>query len=167
MATDTNTNTKGNSMDERAAIPLLAPYKMGSINISHRSYNFVAQPHAALHYSQRTTKGGFLIGEASGVSESGTGDKVNDRDDEYGGNLENRCRFPLQVVKAIDVEIGADKVGVRLSPFADYNDCGDSDPQPQASSIYMAQSLNELGILYCHMIEPRMISQQDFNWILA
>ncbi|CAI8606507.1 unnamed protein product [Vicia faba] len=84
-------------------------------------------------------------------------DKVNDRDDQYGGSLENRCRFPLEVVKAVADEIGADKVGVRLSPFADYNDCEDSDPQ--GLGIYMAESLNQLGILYCHMIEPRMVTQ--------
>ncbi|KAG4966655.1 hypothetical protein JHK85_041630 [Glycine max] len=84
-------------------------------------------------------------------------DKVNDRDDEYGGNLENRCRFPLQVVKAVADEIGADKVGMRLSPFADYNDCGDSDPH--ALGVHMAQSLNEMGILYIHLIEPRMVTQ--------
>ena len=36
-------------------------------------------------------------------------DKVNDRDDEYGGSLENRCRFPLMVVKAVCDDIGADK----------------------------------------------------------
>jgi 12-oxophytodienoic acid reductase len=81
-------------------------------------------------------------------------DKVNDRDDEYGGSLENRCRFPLDVVKAVVDEIGTDKVGVRLSPFADYCGCGDSNPQ--ALAIYMAQSLSKLGILYCHVIEPRM-----------
>ncbi|XP_073224594.1 putative 12-oxophytodienoate reductase 11 isoform X4 [Cicer arietinum] len=80
--------------------------------------------------------------------------KVNDRDDEYGNSLENRCRFPLEVVKAVANEIGADKVGVRLSPFADYCDCRDSNPQ--ALAIYMAQSLSQLGILYCHVIEPRM-----------
>jgi 12-oxophytodienoic acid reductase len=84
-------------------------------------------------------------------------DKVNDRDDEYGGSLENRCRFPLEVTKAVADEIGADKVGVRLSPFADYNDCEDSDPQ--VLGTYMAESLNKLGILYCHMIEPRMVTQ--------
>jgi len=38
-----------------------------------RSYNFVAQPHAVLYYSQRSTKGGFLIGEASGVSNTAQG----------------------------------------------------------------------------------------------
>lgn len=95
-------------------------------------------------------------------------DKVNDRDDEFGGNLENRCRFPLQVVKAVADKIGADRVGVRLSPFADYNDCEDSDPH--ALGIHMAQSLNQLGILYCHMIEPRMVTQFqkfDTKWSLT
>lgn len=83
-------------------------------------------------------------------------DKVNDRDDEYGGSLENRCRFPLMVVKAVCDDIGADKVGVRLSPFANYCNCVDSNPQ--ALGIYMAQSLSQLGILYCHVIEPRMLT---------
>uniref|UniRef100_A0A5B6YYE7 NADH:flavin oxidoreductase/NADH oxidase N-terminal domain-containing protein n=1 Tax=Davidia involucrata TaxID=16924 RepID=A0A5B6YYE7_DAVIN len=84
-------------------------------------------------------------------------DQVNDRRDEYGGSRENRCRFPLEVVKAVAEEIGADKVGVRLSPFADYNDCRDSNPE--ALGLYMAESLNKCGILYCHVIEPRMITQ--------
>ncbi|KAB1203527.1 12-oxophytodienoate reductase 1 [Morella rubra] len=84
-------------------------------------------------------------------------DQVNDRTDEYGGSLENRCRFPLEVVKAIADEIGADRVGIRLSPFADYNDCGDSNPE--ALGLHMAESLNKYKILYCHMIEPRMITQ--------
>ncbi|XWS24608.1 hypothetical protein CRYUN_Cryun28dG0117600 [Craigia yunnanensis] len=49
-------------------------------------------------------------------------DQVNDRTDEYGGSLENRCRFPLEVVKAVADKIGADRVGLRLPPFADYSD---------------------------------------------
>jgi 12-oxophytodienoic acid reductase len=84
-------------------------------------------------------------------------DQVNDRTDEYGGSLENRCRFPLEVVKAVADEIGADRVGLRLSPFADYNDCGDSNPE--ALGLHMAESLNKYGILYCHMTEPRLITQ--------
>ncbi|XP_062163540.1 putative 12-oxophytodienoate reductase 11 [Alnus glutinosa] len=274
---------------EKTAIPLITPHRMGNFNLSHRivlapltrtrSYNFVAQPHAVLFYAQRTTKGGFLITEASGISDTAQGslntpgiwtreqveawkpivnavhekggiffcqlwhagrvsdycyqpdgqppisstekpitaefhidgtsaanyppprrlktdeisqvvndfriaaknameagfdgveihgangylldqflkDQVNDRTDEYGGNLENRCRFPLEVIKAIADEIGANRVGIRLSPFADYNDCGDSNPE--ALGLFMAESLNKYGILYCHMIEPRMITQ--------
>lgn len=86
-------------------------------------------------------------------------DQVNDRNDEYGGSLENRCRFPLEVIKAISNEIGSDKVGMRLSPFSDYNDCGDSDPH--SLGVYMAESLSQLGIAYCHVIEPRMLTELE------
>ncbi|XP_076930661.1 12-oxophytodienoate reductase 2-like isoform X1 [Bidens hawaiensis] len=86
-------------------------------------------------------------------------DQVNDRSDEYGGSLENRCKFALQVVEAVAKEIGADRVGIRLSPFSNYMDSADSDPE--ALGLYMAKSLNKYGILYCHMIESRAEDTQD------
>ncbi|KAJ6941914.1 12-oxophytodienoate reductase 1-like isoform X2 [Populus alba x Populus x berolinensis] len=43
-------------------------------------------------------------------------DQVNDRTDNYGGSLENRCRFPLEIMEAVADEVGADRVGIRLSP---------------------------------------------------
>ncbi|KAE8680806.1 12-oxophytodienoate reductase 1 [Hibiscus syriacus] len=89
-------------------------------------------------------------------------DHINDRTDRYGGSLENRCRFALEVVEAVANEIGADKVGLRLSPYADYLDSGDSDPT--ALGVYMAESLNKYQILYCHMVEPRMkLSEESFE----
>ncbi|KAI3963629.1 hypothetical protein MKW92_028454 [Papaver armeniacum] len=214
------------------AMPLFKPYKMGNLELSHRvvlapltrnrSYGNVPQPHAALYYSQRTSSGGLLITEATGVSETAQGypetpgiwtkehveawkpivqvvhdkgglffcqlwhvgrvstrdlqpngiapisstdkgctpaideipqivddfrraarnaieagfdgveihgangylidqfmkDQVNDRTDEYGGTLEKRCRFALDIVKAIVEEIGSrESLGMRLSPF--------------------------------------------------
>ncbi|KAL6983159.1 12-oxophytodienoate reductase 1 [Sarracenia purpurea var. burkii] len=64
-------------------IPLLTPYKMGKFQLYHRivlapltrqrSFNNVPQPHAILYYSQRTTKGGLLITEATGVSDTAQG----------------------------------------------------------------------------------------------
>ncbi|KAJ0975039.1 hypothetical protein J5N97_017004 [Dioscorea zingiberensis] len=81
-------------------------------------------------------------------------ESANDRTDEYGGSLENRCRFPLQVVEAVVNEIGGGRVGMRLTPFMDFMDCWESDPE--ALGLHMVQSLNKHGVLYCHMIEPRM-----------
>uniref|UniRef100_A0A7N1A297 NADH:flavin oxidoreductase/NADH oxidase N-terminal domain-containing protein n=1 Tax=Kalanchoe fedtschenkoi TaxID=63787 RepID=A0A7N1A297_KALFE len=81
-------------------------------------------------------------------------DQVNNRSDIYGGSLENRCRFALDIVDAVCQEIGAERVGIRLSPFADYMESGDSNPQ--ALGLYMAKALNKYNILYCHMVEPRM-----------
>uniref|UniRef100_A0A251RUB3 Putative aldolase-type TIM barrel n=1 Tax=Helianthus annuus TaxID=4232 RepID=A0A251RUB3_HELAN len=77
-------------------------------------------------------------------------DEINDRTDEYGGSLENRCRFALEVVDAVVKEIGGDKVGIRLSPFANYSESGDSNPETLV--LYLAESLNEFKILYCHVL---------------
>lgn len=267
-------------------IPLLTPYKMGKFNLSHRvvmapltrnrSYNNMPQPHAILYYSQRATNGGFLITEATGVSDTAQGypetpgiwteeqvkawkpivdavhekggilfcqiwhvgrvstygfqpngeapisctdkgvtpgldgedwspprrlradelprivndfrlaarnaieagfdgveihgangylidqflkDQVNDRTDNYGGSLENRCRFPLEILEAVVDEVGADKVGMRLSPYANYMEAVDSNPEELG--LYMANALNKFGILYLHVIEPRMVKVND------
>jgi 12-oxophytodienoic acid reductase len=81
-------------------------------------------------------------------------DSANDRDDEYGGSIENRCRFALEVVRAVAGEVGAGRVGVRLSPFSDFMDCHDSDPE--ALAAHLVRELSAAGVLYCHMIEPRI-----------
>lgn len=90
-------------------------------------------------------------------------DQVNDRTDKYGGTLENRSRFALEIVEAIAKEIGPDRVGIRLSPFTDY--MGAVDSNPEALGLYLAQSLNEYGLLYCHMIEPRLERVGDLKKI--
>ncbi|MCO5575576.1 hypothetical protein L7F22_029378 [Adiantum nelumboides] len=80
-------------------------------------------------------------------------DGVNDRTDHYGGSLENRCRFPLEVVEAVK-EIGPERVGIRLSPFGAHLDTSDSNPE--VLGVYMANALNKYNILYAHYIEPRV-----------
>lgn len=46
-----------------------------------------------------------------------TQDVSNHRTDEYGGSIENRCRFPLEVAEAVVKAIGASKTGYRISPW--------------------------------------------------
>jgi 2,4-dienoyl-CoA reductase-like NADH-dependent reductase (Old Yellow Enzyme family) len=55
-------------------------------------------------------------------------DNVNDRTDEYGGSIENRIRFPIEVIKECCKAIGADRVGIRLSPYNYFQDTKDSKP---------------------------------------
>ncbi|CAN6198322.1 unnamed protein product [Urochloa humidicola] len=82
-------------------------------------------------------------------------DGTNDRDEEYGGSLEDRCRFAVEVIDAVVREVGAHRVGVRLSPFADFVECADSDPMTLAD--YLVRRLNmHVGLIYCHMVEPRI-----------
>jgi 12-oxophytodienoic acid reductase len=65
----------------------------------------------------------------------------------------------LEVVEAVVNEIGVDKVRIRLPPFIDYMESRDSNPK--ALRLYMAKSLNKYGILYCHVVEPRMKTVQE------
>ncbi|MCL7046549.1 hypothetical protein MKW94_028771 [Papaver nudicaule] len=88
-------------------------------------------------------------------------DQVNDRTDEYGGTLEKRCRFALEVVEAVANEIGGNKVGIRISPFTDAGETRDSNPE--ALGLYMAESLNKYEILYLHVVEPRIANILDIS----
>ncbi|MFP7721719.1 alkene reductase [Lysobacter sp. A3-1-A15] len=78
-------------------------------------------------------------------------DGANRRDDAYGGSIENRTRFLVEVVQAVADEIGNGRVGVRLSPVTPAGDLGDSDPQPLFERA--VERLDALGIAYIHMIE--------------
>ncbi|KAH9537221.1 hypothetical protein CY35_16G040800 [Sphagnum magellanicum] len=80
-------------------------------------------------------------------------DGINDRIDQYGGSLENRCRFLLEIVEQINAEIGAGRTSVRLSPLMDHNDAVDSNPSNLA--LYLIEKLNDFKLAYLHVTEPR------------
>ncbi|MBR0800329.1 alkene reductase [Bradyrhizobium jicamae] len=76
---------------------------------------------------------------------------TNQRSDEYGGSVENRARFLREIVAAIISEIPPEKVGVRLSPFAHYNNV--RDPDPSVTYPRIAKMLNEFGVAYIHIAD--------------
>jgi 2,4-dienoyl-CoA reductase-like NADH-dependent reductase (Old Yellow Enzyme family) len=73
-------------------------------------------------------------------------DSTNLRTDEYGGSIENRARFLLEVVDAIVSVWGADRVGVHLAPRCDSHDMGDSDPE--ALFLYVARELGKRKLAF-------------------
>jgi N-ethylmaleimide reductase len=81
-------------------------------------------------------------------------DGTNKRTDGYGGSIENRARFLLEVTQAAIEAFGADRVGVRLSPSGTYGSMSDSDPQ--ATFGHVAARLDAMGIAYLHVVEPRI-----------
>lgn len=78
-------------------------------------------------------------------------DGSNRRDDEYGGSIENRCRFLLQVTHAVIDAVGARRTGIRVSPVNPFNSMSDSDPQALFNAV--AAALNPLGLAYLHAVE--------------
>jgi N-ethylmaleimide reductase len=73
-------------------------------------------------------------------------DGTNKRTDEYGGPIENRARFLLEVTQAAISVWGADRVGVRIAPSGTYGSMSDSDPA--ATFGYVTTRLDRLGIAY-------------------
>lgn len=76
----------------------------------------------------------------------------NTREDRYGGSIENRCRFVLEVVERAIREIGRDKVGIRLSPYGVASDMH-YYPEVDDTYKYLAKKLNNLRILYIHLVD--------------
>lgn len=78
-------------------------------------------------------------------------DGSNQRTDRYGGLIENRARFLLEITEAVVKEWSCDRVGVRLSPYVAFNDMKDSDPI--ATFTYVAKALSQFNLAYLHVIE--------------
>ena len=76
----------------------------------------------------------------------------NQRTDRYGGSIENRARFVLEVADAAIKAIGKDRVGIRLSPFGVFNDMPLYDAM-EADYSYLAQQLNVRGLVYIHLVD--------------
>ena len=79
--------------------------------------------------------------------------RSNLRTDRYGGGIENRTRLLMEITQAAIEVWGANRVGVRLSPYGVANGSGEPNPMPLYS--HAIQSLNTLGLAYLHFIEPR------------
>jgi N-ethylmaleimide reductase len=85
-------------------------------------------------------------------------DCSNQRTDEYGGSIENRARFLLEVVGAVTKVWGGDRVGIKLSPSNTFYGMGDSDPE--ATFGYVIKALNPFSLAYIHLMEPNEIDLQ-------
>lgn len=73
----------------------------------------------------------------------------NQRADQYGGSVENRARFVLEVLQAMVAEVGGDRVGIKISPEMNFNDI--TDANPQETYTYLVKQLAELNLAYLHV----------------
>jgi N-ethylmaleimide reductase len=78
-------------------------------------------------------------------------DGTNKRTDQYGGSIENRTLFLLEVIDAVTALVGAERTGLRISPQNGQSDISDSDPQRLFNHV--ASALSGKGLAYLHVIE--------------
>jgi NADPH2 dehydrogenase len=92
-----------------------------------------------------------------------TQDTSNHRTDAWGGSVEKRARFGLEVAKAVVDAVGADRTAIRLSPFSTFQGMKMTDPIPQFK--YLAGGLKELKLAYLHLVESRVSGNADVESI--
>jgi NADPH2 dehydrogenase len=80
----------------------------------------------------------------------------NERTDEYGGSVDNRVRFPLEVINAVVETIGAEKTSVRISPWSRFQDMGMEDPLPTFTTFIERIRDVHPNFAYIHVVEPRV-----------
>ena len=85
-------------------------------------------------------------------------DGANQRTDNYGGVVQNRARFLFEVLTAVTAAIGADRVGLRLSPLNSFNSMKDSDPI--GLTTFLATELNAYKLAYLHLMRADFFGVQ-------
>jgi len=103
--------------------------------------------------TRRALEAGFdgveLHGASGYLPEQFLSSGSNQRNDRYGGTVENRARFVLEVLDAMVAEAGADRVGIKLSPEMNYNSI--TDAAPQETYTYLVDQLRGKGLAYLHV----------------
>jgi NADPH2 dehydrogenase len=83
----------------------------------------------------------------------------NKRTDQWGGSIENRARFHLEVTQAVVAAVGADRTAMRLSPYSNFNGMLMDEPEPTFE--YLLKELKPFGLSYLHLIEARIQGNDD------
>lgn len=119
---------------------VIQDYKQAAINAMKAGFDGV-ELHAATGYLPNQ-----FLAESS-----------NFRTDQYGGNIENRSRFILEIMQEMVTAIGVDKVGIKLSPSVPYNSILHSNPIEDYT--YLIEKLNVLPLAYIHLMNALFLPE--------
>ena len=125
------------------------PKEMTSEEIKHTKQEYIF---AAANAMKARFDGIELHGANGYLIEQFLSPVSNKRNDNYGGSIENRCRFLLEIAEDAIKAIGKDRVGLRLSPYGVASDMP-FYPEIEDTYKYLAEKLNAIGILYIHLVD--------------
>ena len=122
-------------MTEKDIEDAIAEYAMGAKHAMDAGFDGI-EVHAA---------NGYLIDEFLNTA-------TNRRADRWGGSIENRIRFAVEVARASAAAIGAEHVGMRISPYGVFNGTA-ADAEMDAMYALLMERLNEIGLAYIHVVD--------------
>lgn len=135
--------------DTQGMQPHSAPRAMTTDDIAHAVAEYASSARLAMEAGfdgvELHAANGYLIEQFLNAN-------VNHRTDAFGGSLHGRNRFALEVVRAMAAAIGADRVGIRLSPYGVFNGMG-AYPDVEAQYLALTVELARLGIAYVHLLD--------------
>jgi len=123
-------------------------------------YSFIADYASAAKNAIAAGFDGVEIHGANGyIVDQFLQDTCNKRTDSWGGSIENRSRFGVELTKAVVEAVGADRTAIRLSPFSDFQGMHMKEPIPQFSDF--VSKLKALKLAYLHLVESRVSGNAD------
>ncbi|HCI52535.1 MAG TPA: alkene reductase [Gallionella sp.] len=123
------------AMTEAEIEQTIAEYVQGAKNAREAGFDGV-EIHAA---------NGYMIDQFLNTA-------TNQRTDNWGGSIANRIRFAVEIAKGTAAAIGADRVGMRISPYGVFNGTA-SDAEMDAMYLALIEELNRIGLVYIHIVD--------------
>ncbi|UFH55435.1 alkene reductase [Spirosoma sp. KNUC1025] len=136
--------------DTEGLVPNATPREMTNADVKATVQEFVQ---AAKNAVEAGFDGIELHGANGYLIEQFLSDRSNQRTDEYGGSVENRARFLLEIAAGTIAAIGANRVGLRLSPFGAAGDLLPHAEDTHDLYVYLSSQLNKLGLVYLHLVD--------------
>jgi N-ethylmaleimide reductase len=143
--------------DKQGWVEYAVPQEMTAEDIETTKYEFTE---AAVNAMTAGFDGVELHAGGGYLFEQFLSPKTNRRNDLYGGSIENRSRFLLEVIDSMSEAIGKDQIGVLLSPYSITNDIAVHEGVDQTYK-YLAQQLNELGVVYLHLQDHSSLGESS------
>jgi N-ethylmaleimide reductase len=135
--------------DAQGMQPHSAPRAMSEADIAHAVAEFAQAARLAIEAGfdgiELHAANGYLIEQFLNAN-------VNQRSDGYGGSVAGRNRFALEVARACVQAIGAERVGIRLSPYGVFNSTG-AYADVEAQYVALVQELSAMGLMYLHVLD--------------
>ncbi|KAK0643207.1 hypothetical protein B0T16DRAFT_459379 [Cercophora newfieldiana] len=139
-----------------AAAPVPVPLTVEEIQQSVRDYAAAARNAIAAGFDGVEIHGanGYLVHQFLST-------RSNTRTDEYGGSVDKRSRFAVEVVNAVVEAVGARRTAIRLNPYTDFLNVRMEDPVPQFSDVLRKISVHDLA--YVHLIRANVAGNMDVS----
>jgi N-ethylmaleimide reductase len=148
--------------DSRGQQPLPVPAAMTEADIANTIAEFVQAAQRAISAGfdgiELHAANGYLLDQFLNTAS-------NQRADQWGGSVENRIRFVVEVAKATAAAIGAERIGMRISPYGAFNG---TQPDAEMDALYelLVAELNQIGLVYIHVVDHSSMGAPEVSPVL-